>query len=235
MLILGCGPSGVDILAELSKYCRTVYFSHRGKQMTSVLPVNVIEVPNISYVNENGHFVFEDSSSAVVDVYLPCTGYSLNFPFISPASGIVVKENNRVLSIYKHVFNIKYPSLSFVGLTWKNTPFPAFHQQCQYIMKIISGMKELPTAEEMLEDTENERLERLDAGELSKYFHRMGDRQWAYNRDIARLAGNEENPVIIENLYKYAMKFRAADFCTYKDMEIKALNDSEFQTLSRVA
>ena len=62
-------------------------------KVTSVLPDNVKECPNISYVNEHGHFVFEDSSFVVVDAFIPCTGYSLNFPFLAKECNVDIKEN----------------------------------------------------------------------------------------------------------------------------------------------
>ena len=79
--------------------------------------------------------MLDDDSVVHVDAFIPCTGYALNFPFLSPECGVVI-ENNAVTGLYKHIFHIGYPSLSFVGLTWKNTPIPAFHQQCQYISKV---------------------------------------------------------------------------------------------------
>ena len=85
-----------------------------------------------------------------------------------------------------------------------------------------------------MEDTRQERDERATCGEGGKYFHRMGERQWQYSRDIARLAGNTENPRVIENMYRFIFKYRSADFCTYKDMEIKPVGDNEFEIL-RVA
>ena len=136
VLIQGCGPSAVDLVSELSNFCTTVYFSHRGNPTTLRLPGNVIESANISHVADNGSFVLEDGTVIPdVDTFIPCTGYSLNFPFLSPECDVVI-EDNAVQGLFKHIFHIRFPSLSFVGLTWKNTPIPAFHQQCQYISKV---------------------------------------------------------------------------------------------------
>ena len=121
--MLGCGPSGLDIMAELSAYCDTVYISHRGNRLTTILPHNVVEVPNIQCIDKGGDFVFEDSSSASVDVFIPCTGYALNLPFLSSQCDVVI-DDNTIVDLYKHIFSIKYPSLSFVGLTWQNAPLP---------------------------------------------------------------------------------------------------------------
>ena len=85
----------------------------------------------------------------------------------------------------------------------------------------------------MIRDTNDERTERQCSGELKKYFHRMGERQWAYNRDIADLAGNVANPDVIENLYKYVYQFRKKDICSYKRMEFETLNESEFVDLTK--
>lgn len=232
-MLLGCGPSGQDIMVELSKFCGTGYMSHRGKKMSSALADNIKECPNISHVNEDGHIVFEDSTSVVVDTFILCTGYTLSFPFLSDDCGLNI-EDNTITNLYMHLFNIAHPSLSFVGLNWKSVPLPMFHQQCQYIAKVISEVKELPTAEEMLQDTAIEKQNRQEAGELKKYFHRMGNLQWPYNNKIAILAGNKENPLIIEKLFKHIAVYRSKNLWTYKSMEFRAINDSEFEDISGV-
>ena len=58
VLVLGAGPSGSDIIFELAKTAKTVYYSHKGDQTPSQLPSNVIELPNISHVTDTGEFVF---------------------------------------------------------------------------------------------------------------------------------------------------------------------------------
>ena len=98
-------------------------------------------------------------------------------------------------------------------------------------MQVIREVVELPSQEEMNADTACELDERTSCGEAGKYFHRMGERQWQYSRDIAQLAGNDTNPAVIENMYKFIMKYRSADFCTYKDMEIKPIGENQFEIL----
>ena len=43
-LVLGLGPSAIDISIEISKLFNTVYLSHRGKRLQTELPHNVKEV-----------------------------------------------------------------------------------------------------------------------------------------------------------------------------------------------
>ena len=229
VLIQGAGPSAIDIVLELSKTCTTVWFSHHG-QMDSTIPLNIIEQPDISHVNENGDFVFENNEIAKVDVFIPCTGYSYDFPFLDSDSKISIQEDFRVVrGLYLHIFNIVYPSLSFIGIPWKNAPLPMFHQQCSYVCNILNELKQLPTEEDMLIDTETERRDRLSDSEPLRYFHRMGPKQFAYNNRLAELSGCAKNPPIYEDLYRYAQALRKVSVMNYKDQEFVLLNDSKFR------
>ncbi|XP_057292139.1 uncharacterized protein LOC130614715 isoform X4 [Hydractinia symbiolongicarpus] len=166
-LILGDGPSGSDIMLELSKQCASIYFSHRGNKTQSTLPLNVYEVDDISHVTEDGRFVFKDNNTAEIDVFIPCTGYKYYFPFLDNSSG--VKVTGRIVeNLYKHLFNIMYPSMAFVGVPWTIIPFPLYHQQCAYVSSIFSGCKRLPSFNEMLKDIEMEKTQRLLCGEPTR-------------------------------------------------------------------
>lgn len=44
-----------------------------------------------------------------------CLGYKYSFPFLNIECGIHVKDNT-VQPLYKHIFNIRYPSMVFIGL-----------------------------------------------------------------------------------------------------------------------
>ena len=230
MLVQGGGPSGIDIVLELCETSPMVYFSHRYGTFGSKLPDNVIELPDVSRVNSNGDFVFENNEVVNIDVFIPCTGYAYTFPFLNSESEITVNNNRRVVKgLYKHLFNIKYPSLAIVGIPWKNAPFPLFHQQSNYITSIFSEVKQLPDAVNMSLDTEKEWLERLSQGDPARYFHQSGLRQFPYNDQLAELSGCKKNPPIIENLYRYAQVQRRVDVVNYKKEQYLQLNESDFQ------
>jgi hypothetical protein len=57
-----------------------------------------------------------------------------------------------VHNLYKQLFYIPNPTLSFIGLAFKIDPFPYFDYQAGVIVKQLQGLFSLPTTTEMLEE-----------------------------------------------------------------------------------
>jgi len=230
VLILGAGPSGTDISVELSRHCKNVYLSHRKDFFSSKLPDNLIQKPDISHVNEEGHFVFEDGSEAKVDVFIPCTGYHYDFPFLSENCRMNIEEGV-VHGLYKHVFDIKRPSLAFVGIPFTVTPLPLFHTQCAWIASILAGQTTLPSKSAMENDLEMEWISKKETGVPKRYFHKLANNQWPYNDMIAALAKSEKNPRIIEIAYDASKADRAKDMTTYKHIEFIVSSNGDIEKI----
>lgn len=232
VLILGNGPSGQDIMVELSKYCSQIYYAHKGDKLQTTLPTNVLELPLIDHVRESGEFVFENGFKTFADVFMPCTGYTYDFPFLTKECKIHVVEDGRVVTpLYKHLIHIKYPSLALPGLIWKCVPFPLIHQQCGFIASVFSGAVHLPSEDEMNLSTEDETKRLLSDGQPLRYFHRFLDKQWPYNKELAHLSGLDENPGLVEKLYKYLAEIRRKYLFQYKDMEFCQIDSENFLQL----
>lgn len=73
-------------------------------------------------------------------------------------------DDNHVEPIYKHLVHAEVPNLFFMGLPGIVIPFPMFHIQSQYILKILDGDIKLPSAEKMRLDYENEKKILLQQG-----------------------------------------------------------------------
>ena len=232
VLILGNGSSGQDIMVELSKYCSQVYYAYKGDKLQTTLPTNVFELPLIDRVNESGEFVFENGFKTLVDVFMPCTGYSYDFPFLTEECELHVVEGGRVVTpLYKHLIHTKYPSLVLPGLIWKCTPLPMIHQQCGFIASVFSGVVHLPSENEMNLSIEDETKHLLRDGQPLRYFHRFLDKQWLYNKELAHLSGLDENPGLVEKLYKYSAEIRRKNLFQYKDMEYRQIDSENFVKL----
>eukprot|EP00111_Clytia_hemisphaerica_P003895 TCONS_00011181-protein len=234
-IVWGFGPSGRDIMLDLSPSCQKIYLCHKGERSKSEFPPNCEELLNLSHVNENGDFV-TSSGDVIKDVELlvACTDYHYDFPFFSKKVDLK-NENKRVMfNLYKHMFYIDHPTLSFVGIPLTIAPFPVMHQQCGYIARVISGSVNLPTTEEMWEDTVKDRKQRESENEPEKYFHKLANKQFEYNDMLASLSGLPRNPPIIEKLYLYGRMFRSSYIMTYKDMEFVKIDDEDFKVLKPI-
>ena len=110
VLILSHGPSSLDILVELSKHCSLIYLSHKGDKVPSRLPPNIVKLPLIDHANESGEFVFENGFKTLVDVFMPCTGYLYDFPFLTAQCELRLKDGGGVVTpLYKYFIHTKYP------------------------------------------------------------------------------------------------------------------------------
>lgn len=161
--------------------------------------------------------VFQDGSTANVDVIMHCTGYKFHFPFLE-TNGIVDVDDNRVGPLYKHVFPpLLAPWLSFIGLPWKVVPFPLFELQSKWVAGILSGRIALPSQEEMLMDVEAFYLEMEAAGLPKRYTHNIGWYQFEYDDWLA----NECNHPCVEEwrklMYAATSKNRIARPESYRD------------------
>lgn len=115
VLVIGAGPSGMDLANEVSKRAKRVSLSHhQHPEPKTVFASNVDMRPDVKRLTETGA-VFIDGSQQTYTVILYCTGYKYTFPFLSIDCGISV-EDNYVKPLYKHCININHPTMALIGV-----------------------------------------------------------------------------------------------------------------------
>ncbi|XP_028410089.1 flavin-containing monooxygenase FMO GS-OX-like 2 [Dendronephthya gigantea] len=233
VVVLGAGSSGLDIAMELSQVSKKVYLVHLYNKIASELPKNVQEISGtITACFANGSVeINHDELLEKVNAIIICTGYHYSFPFLKQECGINVK-NNAIFSLYKHIFCTKYPSLAFVGICIRISPFPFFSAQAQCIASVLCGRKTLPSFDEMVKDEESDYQDRLQQG-ITK--HLLGpERQFKYCTMLAEMT---EVPCAISqtvhSLFVYTCKIRSQRLATYKNSNF-VLNGNEWQTVKNV-
>ena len=106
----------------------------------------VIPKPNLTRF-AGSTAIFEDGSSAHVDVVVYCTGYKITFPFFD--SELVSAPDNRI-SLYKRVFHPTIPGLAFIGLVQPlGAIMPIAEEQGRLVADWLTGRYALPMAPEM--------------------------------------------------------------------------------------
>lgn len=152
VLLLGAGPSGADIGAQIatvakkvgltSKFARTpqkqalqVFLSH-GTKLKTPLPEGIAQKPYVVALTKNGA-VFQDSTEETVGEILYCTGYKYTFPFLTPECGIEA-SSCKVQPLYKQVININRPTMCVIGIPFRVCPFPMFDVQ---VGRIFGGLR----------------------------------------------------------------------------------------------
>ncbi|XP_067938063.1 uncharacterized protein [Watersipora subatra] len=230
VLVLGAGPSGVDITTDLLPHVSKVYLSHNkmGSKFTSTHRL-VLEVAGIDSISRDD-ICLKDGRVVQADIIILATGYRYSFPFLSAKCRPVI-EDEHVSHIYQLLRDINHPSLYYIGLNKNIVPFPQFACQADYIVGCITGQIAQETQENM-ERSYQERRDRTvkECGQL-KSFHHMKTEQWTYNNQLAIASGMQTLPTSMEKLYVRVSQHRRSDLCGYKNAVYRLSEDQEIITL----
>ncbi|XP_034948072.1 flavin-containing monooxygenase FMO GS-OX-like 4 [Chelonus insularis] len=218
VLILGSGPSGIDIGIEITHYANHVYLSHNRDRLISPLPSNMTETMGVEFINGND-FHLKDGTTVTADAFLLCTGYKYSFPFLNETCKVKVINGNHVTPLYKHLINIQHPKMAIVGVPSRVIPFPMFHMQIQYFLSILLGETNLPSQEKMSEEL---------VSQTSKYPHAFEPGyQWEYNDWLASEAKIEKLPEFYKYGYSEWTTKRATNLLKYKNSTIVIEEDGK--------
>ena len=231
VVVLGARSSGRDIALEVSRVANKVLLSHHGKHGILNLPPNVMEIQAMQKIDEFGRVVFNDGIVEEADAVIFCTGYMYDLPFLDESCGISVK-NERVLPLYKQIFNSYHPSMAFIGLACVVCPFQLFSLQARWIVNFLLGEVTLPSSDEMLQDYHNEIDSRKKAGIEERHFHRFASGlQWDYYDTICNLGKVEPVKGVIKKMYQKASSDRETNLLQYRETEYIVIDDDNFQTV----
>uniref|UniRef100_A0A8C3F3H2 Flavin-containing monooxygenase n=1 Tax=Chrysemys picta bellii TaxID=8478 RepID=A0A8C3F3H2_CHRPI len=162
VVLLGAGPSGVDLTLQLAPVAQRVILSHRQPTL-SALPGNVLQTaPAVGVAGDTVQF--GDGAEHRADVLILCTGYRYRFPFLSPARLGLRITDHTVTPLYRHLLPPHHPSLFFIGLCKQICPFPHFHCQLLFCLAVLVGTCCLPSAAEMQVAAEGQLRQHLGAG-----------------------------------------------------------------------
>ena len=224
VLVVGNAASGTDIGLEVTKVAKRVYLSQRKTPTINVsLPENVTVVSGTSQILKDGSVQLDDGEILDVDSVIVCTGYKYDFPFLSAECGVTVNEN-RVQPLYKHIFNINYPSMAFIGLNLLVLALFNFDTQMKLVSAVFTGSAQLPEKEKMLKDEEKEFQEKLESGMRTRDAHLLAEKQWAYCKALAKMGGFQEYEPIIEKIFNQACQNRKKKVMNYKDHTIEIID-----------
>lgn len=233
VLIVGAGASGQDLALDLAQEASKVVISAReDKQISCPLPDNVELRLALSSVEEDGRVRFEDDTCLHVDAIVWCTGYAFSYPFLAAECGVSVELGRRVRPLYKHLFHCMYPTMVFMGIPYLIAPFPLFDRQAQLTAAVLEGRVHLPDAETMLEWEQKDYASRLELGFKPHYAHVLGEKQWPYNSDLAAMAGIDDLPPFMEQLYHHVHSRRRTTLANYRHEEYRITSNDDFEIIS---
>ncbi|XP_060517259.1 uncharacterized protein LOC132696456 [Cylas formicarius] len=197
VLVIGAGPSGIDISRLVAAVAEKVFLSFSGKPFGGS-PQEVAVKPRVRCFEES-KAIFEDDTEESFDHIIYCTGYKNIFPFLSEQCGITV-EDNWVKPLYKHLINIEHPSMAITNLISAICPFPIFGLQIRFFLALLKGHFTV-SKEEMYEDLKVDRARRDSEKLPLKKAHFIGTGQGGYCEDLAKTAGIEPVASVIHKMY----------------------------------
>ncbi|KAL1397376.1 hypothetical protein pipiens_009806 [Culex pipiens pipiens] len=234
VLVIGAGPSGMDLALEISKHATRVTMSHHTKEpFKTIFPANLTQKPDVQELTPTGAR-FADGSEEPFTVILYCTGYRYSFPFLGPSCGITVHDNY-VQPLYKHCININQPSMAFIGLPYYVCAGQMFDLQARFCLRYYSGQLDLPGAEAMHEDTRLRMEQRWNRGFRTRQAHMMGPAQGEYYEDLQRTAGLLDGikPVMTKLHNESSQRFND-DLLGFRRDVFRIVDDENFEEVVEV-
>ncbi|XP_025208896.1 senecionine N-oxygenase-like isoform X2 [Melanaphis sacchari] len=137
VLIIGSGPSGIDICLDVSKVANQVYFSHHKPELIEKeFSKNVIHFPDVELFSKKSVY-FKDKTKQTLDAVIYCTGYKITLPFLKPSCGIKVLNDKLITPLHKNIININNPTMGFIGYLNMTFVFRVFDLQVRYYLEFL--------------------------------------------------------------------------------------------------
>ncbi|KAF8068861.1 hypothetical protein FPV67DRAFT_1093830 [Lyophyllum atratum] len=167
VLVVGAGPSGQDISAEMRSAARTVIHSVSGAVAEDI--GNLKRRGRVTRFGENGEATFEDGTTeAGISHCILATGYEVSFPFFDedtvhsqippPAPPLPREVYNSTYSVFplaRHLFPLQnaFPanSVVFLGLLVRVAPFPVVEAQAHAALRAFENPEELDPVQEAVD------------------------------------------------------------------------------------
>ncbi|XP_055591320.1 uncharacterized protein LOC129743361 [Uranotaenia lowii] len=227
VVMIGGSHSGMDISIAIAPVAEKTVLSHRCAQPLNIFYDKVIQKPEIIRIYED-EVEYVDGTREKFDVIIHCTGYKIVFPFLSADCGIYV-EDNHVRRLFKHIINIRYPTMAIIGLPFSACFTLMVDLQVRFTIAFFSGSRKLPTREEMLTDTAADEEERISKGLMGKFAHMLaGDMQQRYYDALASTADVEPLKPVLTKLYAVSIAEKKEDIMNYRKHKYRIVDDENF-------
>ncbi|CAI6308091.1 unnamed protein product [Periconia digitata] len=189
VIVVGNSASGSDISFQICQSSQQpLLWSCRSSSPANAISTHLRrELPPISrFLPENRTVEFEDGTLETgIDAILFATGYFYSLPFLENLQPKLITDGSQVNHTYQHLFYAPRPTLSFLVLNQRVTPFPVAEAQSAVLARILSGRLSLPDQsimEEWQQKTISESVvsrnfHLLPAPKDAQYMNEMSD--WA--------------------------------------------------------
>ncbi|CAL8266538.1 unnamed protein product [Merluccius merluccius] len=232
VVVLGAGASGLDISVELAGVNAQVILSHGKPPFTFPLPPGIRQAAPLARVNQDGAFCFQDGSTARAEVLLLCTGYNYVFPYLrGDALGLEVRKE-LVSPLYRFLLPPAFPSLFIIGVCKLILPFPHFHCQVQFALRVLEGLVPLPSRAQMEEEVRGQMDAKRRLGVPNKHLLRLQADQWEYCQDLAWDGHFTPLSPIFRSLYEEVWRCRNVHPQDYRKANYRLASDTQWELIN---
>ncbi|KAJ3746720.1 FAD/NAD-P-binding domain-containing protein [Lentinula detonsa] len=203
VLVIGAGPSGLDISSEMAENGVTIIHSIRENRSEDL--GNIKRRGSVIEFKDNGVVLFEDGTvEEGISFCIIATGYETTFPFlpepaiirntlpppIPPIPQSLYNSTFHVFPLAKHIFPLGYtnPNIAFLGLLVRVAPFPLLEAQARATVHVFANPSTLDYTREAVDimsryaDLSSE-LASEDPLMIARVWHRFTDYEQFDYRD----------------------------------------------------
>ncbi|XP_041969174.1 senecionine N-oxygenase-like [Aricia agestis] len=226
VLLLGSGASGLDLAMHLSNVTAKLVHSHHRKYNEPYFSDRYVKKPDIKEFTPNG-VIFEDGTFEEIDDAIFCTGYFYSHPFVDKSSGLTL-SGKFVLPLYRHIVNIRHPSMTFLGVV--NVVITrTMDAQAEYVASLIAGKFKLPSQEDMLRSW-LDHVHTLQANNKKIVdVNTVGDDMDNYFANLTAEAGVARVPPIYKEIRDFNAVNRLDDLLNYRDYDYEVLSQHDYK------
>ncbi|KAM5533382.1 hypothetical protein V8D89_012932 [Ganoderma adspersum] len=173
IVVVGCGPSGQDLVSDLLAAGKHVIHSVTGAAREDLHDGRLKVRGRVARYGdrERGYITFEDGSEeSSVDRAVLATGYKFDFPFfpaevlrptvpppVPPLPGALYNSTYHAFPLAKHVFPLvsadEFPSatVAFLGLPIRVAPLPLLEAQMRAVLHVFENPESLDRTQEAID------------------------------------------------------------------------------------
>lgn len=194
VIIVGGRPSASDLARFIERHAKIVYCSIRSPERTFLWETTKIKLKPLitNYSVHDNEFDVNFNDGSVVgnpDYLIYCTGYQNSYPFLKNRA---LTTGWIVPNIYQHIFSIKEPKVTFLGLPLDGLNFRCIEYQAILISRYLSGLVTLPSKEDQMKWCQERYAQFGD----SRLYHTIGMRSAiSFSKELTKLGGGVENGI----------------------------------------
>ncbi|XP_012544129.1 flavin-dependent monooxygenase FMO2 isoform X1 [Bombyx mori] len=227
VLVVGAGPSGMDIGLDVAECSKSLLHSHHSKvNFRTPFPPHYVRKPDVKEFNETG-VIFVDGTYEEIDDVIYCTGFQYDYPFLDKTCGLDIDPHS-VVPLYKYMVNIRQPSMVILGLVVRACLVVALDAQARYATALIKGNFTLPSEAEMMDEWQRRADAIRSKGLRMSHIHTLAEKEDEYYAELSEQSGIERVPPVMFKIRAMDIEAKLENLYTYRHYVYKVIDDNTF-------